>query len=91
MATFEELDKLSSKELHDRAVHRARHHLDLKFYWRLLSALPAGQVAAGNIEHEQTDVESAESLVFDAFAADDGQLADGMRPFYIDYLMEHGD
>jgi hypothetical protein len=91
MATFEELDKLSSKELHDRAVHRARHHLDVRFYWRLLSALPAGEVAADNIEHEQTNVESAESLVFDAFAADDGKLADGLRPFYIDYLLQHDD
>ena len=39
------------------------------------------------MEHEQYDVESAESLVFDAFAADDGKLADGLRPFYIDYLL----
>jgi hypothetical protein len=91
MATFEELDKLSSKELHDRAVHRARRHLDEKFYRRLLSTLPAGEVAAGQEEHEQYDVDSAESLVFDAFAADDGKLADGLRPLYIEYLLEHGD
>jgi hypothetical protein len=89
VTTFEELDKLSSKELHDRAVHRARHHLDVRFYWDLLSAIPTGEVAAGNVEHEQTDVESAESLVFDAFETDDGALADGLRPIYIDYLLKH--
>ena len=40
--TFEELDQLSSKELHDRAVHRARRHLDVRFYWEILSAIPTG-------------------------------------------------
>ncbi len=90
MTTFEELDQLSSKELHDRAVHRARRHLDVKFYWSLLSAIPAGRVAEGDEEHEKTDIDSAESLLFDAFETDEGELADGLRPIYIDYLLEHG-
>ncbi len=29
--------------------------------------------------------------MFDAFAADDGKLADGLRPLYIEYLLEHGE
>jgi hypothetical protein len=89
VTTFEELDKLTSKELHDRAVHRARRHLDVKFYWSLLSALPAAEVVADNEGHEQADVESAESLVLDALGSDDGALADGLRPIYIDYLIQH--
>ena len=41
MATREELEKLSSKELHDRAVRLAEHRLDLAFLWRLVKAIPA--------------------------------------------------
>ena len=39
------LEALSSHELHDRAVHRAVHHLDVGFLWELLRAIPAGEAA----------------------------------------------
>ena len=43
MATRDELDRLSSRELHDRAVRRALHHLDVEFLWELLRAIPAAE------------------------------------------------
>jgi hypothetical protein len=36
----EDLESLSTQELHDRAVHRAEKHLDVKFLWSLLQAIP---------------------------------------------------
>ena len=32
----DDLEQLSTHELHDRAVHRAEKHLDMKFLWSLL-------------------------------------------------------
>jgi hypothetical protein len=89
VSTFEELDALSSKELHDRALKRARHHLDVGFYWNLLRSIPGAESSAGDVDHGRADLESASSLVFDAFKSDDGALADALRPIYIDYLLEH--
>ena len=36
----DELEALSTEELHDRAVKRAERHLDVKFFWSLLQAIP---------------------------------------------------
>jgi hypothetical protein len=91
MSTFEELDALSSKELHDRAVRRARHHLDVKFFWELLERIPAAEAGSGDIAEAEADIQRASARVVDAFKADDGALADALRPFYIDYLVKHDD
>jgi hypothetical protein len=41
MTTFEELDAMSSQELHDRAMEHAEKQLDVRFFWdgKLLDAL----------------------------------------------------
>jgi hypothetical protein len=41
VSTTDDLDQLSSRELHDRAVKHARRHLDVKFFWNLIERLPA--------------------------------------------------
>ena len=51
MPTFDELDRLPSKELHDRAARLAEHRLDVTFFWDLLKDIPAAEAAAGD-EHE---------------------------------------
>ncbi len=47
---------LTSKELHDRAVKRARHHLDVKFFCDLVKLVPAAQAAAGDLDEAENDV-----------------------------------
>ncbi len=84
MANIEELDALSSKELHDRAVKVAEHRLDVKFFFALLEAIPAA-----NASESEADVMSMRALVNDFLHADEGELADTLRPLYIDYLLEH--
>lgn len=91
MTTFEELDALGSAELHDRAVKRAETHVDIRFFFDLLEALPAAEAAAGNLDQSTADIFKVGSLVRDIFRADEGPLADSLRPFYIDYLVEHED
>ncbi|MFY9265799.1 MAG: hypothetical protein WAO61_10300 [Solirubrobacterales bacterium] len=90
MTTFKELDALDSRELHDRAVSHAEKHLDVKFLLNLIEALPAAEAAAGNLDQSSADIFHVGSLVRDIFKADEGELAETLRPFYIDYLLKHG-
>jgi hypothetical protein len=48
------LDALPTKELHDRAVHHAERHLDVKFFWSLLELIPAAQAARSDVTQEET-------------------------------------
>lgn len=89
MPTFEELDQLSSKELHDRAVKLAEKRLDVGFLWRLLKTLPAAEAASGEVGGAEVDITRVSGLVRDATESGEGDLADALRPLFIDYLIEH--
>jgi hypothetical protein len=84
------LDRLTSKELHDLAVHRARRHLDVKFYWRLMEYLPLAEAAAGADDEAEVDLEFSLAHIDDVTDSGEGEVADELRPFYLEYLREHG-
>jgi hypothetical protein len=86
MASREELDKLSSKELHDMAVHHARRHLDVRFFWRLIEALPVAEAAAGDADSANADIQSTMAHFDDITDSGEGETAELLRPLYIDYL-----
>ena len=85
------LDELSTQELHDRAVRRAEHHLDVKFFWSLLEAIPAAEVASGDIAEADYDIQSSKGVILDALRSGDGALGEALRPLFIDYLRKHPD
>jgi hypothetical protein len=84
------LDQLSSAELHDLAVRRARRHLDVAFFWRLMQALPAAEAGAGKMGDAEADVQRMSAHLNDITEAGQGEVADLLRPFYLDYLKKHG-
>lgn len=84
-----ELEALSSKELHHRAIRRAVEHADVRFLWKLIREVPAAQAAAGNVDAAETDLMSLSSLVNDVIESDEGNLAEALRPVYLDYLTKH--
>ena len=85
-----DLDALSSRELHDLAVRRARHHLDVAFLWELLRALPAGEAVAGHPDHAGADALHLSALIGDSLDADENaDVVDALRPLYLDYLNKH--
>ena len=86
VATREELEELSSKELHDRAFSQAMRHVDVGFFWRLLRALPAAEAAIGEEEEAEQDVMTLRGRLNDLTHSGEGELADALRPLYIDYL-----
>ncbi len=88
MANIEELEQLSTQELHERAFSLARQHLDAGFFWKLLEAVPAAEAAAGHLDEAEVDVLSLARRVQDMVRPDTIEEADAFRPIYIDYLLE---
>jgi hypothetical protein len=84
------LEELSSAELHDLAVRRARRHLDVAFFWHLMQVLPAAEAGAGELEDAEADVQRMSAHLDDVTDAGRGEVAENLRPFYIEYLREHG-
>src|SRR3954447_23370682 len=84
------LDRLSSKDHHDLAVRRPKRPLDLPFFWHLMQVLPAAEAVAGRTEDEQADMQFALAHIDDVTDAGEGEVADQLRPVYVDSLRRHG-
>jgi hypothetical protein len=89
MPTRAELDRLSTKQLHDQALELARERSDAGFLWDLLKALPVAEAAIGDEERSKIDILRPLALINDFFDADEGDLGEALRPLYLDYLEEH--
>ena len=88
--TRDELEALSSRELHRLAVRRAIHHVDVEFFWELLRAIPAAEASEGHDIEAGRDITHLSVLLDDAIASGEGDVAEALRPLYLDYLEEHG-
>ncbi len=87
----DDLDQLSTHELHERAIRRAEKHLDLKFFWSLLKLIPAAKAVSGDEGEADYDIQFSKGLIYDAVHAGDGELGEALRPVFIDYLRRHPD
>jgi len=83
------LEQFSSKELHDLAVRHAVRHLDVPFFIRLMQALPVAEAAAGQIDEATADAMTLRARIDDLTDSGEGEVAELLRPFYLDYLREH--
>jgi hypothetical protein len=83
------LEELSTEELHDRAVKRAERHLDVKFFWSLLQAIPAAEMARGDEGEADYDIQFSKGLIKDALHSGEGELGELLRPLFIDDLRKH--
>jgi len=90
VTTRDELDALSSRELHDLAVRRALRHVDVEFLWDLVRAIPAAEASEGNSIEAGRDITKVTSLIADAIDSGKGEVAEALRPLYIEYLVKHG-
>ena len=90
MPTEDALEQLSTKDLHDLAVRHATRSLDVRFFWNLLKILPAAQAGAGELDEAEADVSSLSAHVDDITDSGQGETAELLRPFYLDYLTRHG-
>jgi len=83
------LDALPTKQLHDLAVHRATTHADIRFFWRLVRTLPAVEAASGELEEADADIQTTVAHIDDLTSSGEGEVAELLRPFYLDYLRQH--
>jgi hypothetical protein len=90
MSPDDRLDELTSKELHDLAVHHALRHLDIAFLLRLMRALPVAEAATGDIDEATADAMTLRAHLDDLTDSGEGEVADLLRPIYLDYLRDHG-
>jgi hypothetical protein len=89
-AADDPLERLSSQALHDLAVDYAKHHRDVRFFWELMKVLPAAEAAAGELEEAQADIMRLSAHIDDVTDSGHGEVADMLRPFYLEYLRKHG-
>ncbi len=89
MTGKEELEALTTAELHDRAIEVAKHRLDVAFLWRLLEALPVAEETIGEETRSKIDIVRPLALINDLFDAGEGELGEALRPLYVEYLSEH--
>jgi hypothetical protein len=90
MTLRDELDRLPTKELHDRAVAVAKHRMDVGFLWDLVKALPVAEELAGDDDRSKIDIVRPLALINDLYDADEGGVGEALRPLYLDYLERHG-
>jgi hypothetical protein len=90
-AMAEDLDRLSTRDLHDRAVRHAERHVDVKFFWSLLRVIPAAEQLSGDGGEADYDIQSSKGLILDALHSGEGALGEALRPLFIDYLRKHPD
>ena len=90
MSDDDQLDARSSKELHDLAVRYALRHLDIPFFVRLMQALPVAEAAAGEVDEAEADAMTLRAHIDDVTDAGEGEVAELLRPLYLEYLREHG-
>ncbi|MGZ5293505.1 MAG: hypothetical protein ACXWZU_07360 [Actinomycetota bacterium] len=91
MTSRDDLETLSTKELHERAIETARKRFDVGFLWQLVKALPVAEELVGDDERSKVDIVRPLALINDFMDAGEGELGEALRPMYVDYLVEHTD
>jgi hypothetical protein len=83
------LDRLSSPELHDLAVERAKRRADARFFHDLMSMLPVAEAGAGELAESQDEIMDPGGHFDDVTDSGGGEVAELLRPFFLEYLRQH--
>jgi hypothetical protein len=88
MITSDDLETLTSRQLHERAIDLAKVGGDLDWLWHVLGSIPSGEGQLGELDDSGLDVASVISAINTRIRVD---LAaqEILRPQYVAYLLEH--
>jgi hypothetical protein len=84
----EDLETMTSRDLHDRAIGMAKAEGDLDWLWHLLRSIPTAEGEVGDLEDSGMDMLSTVSAI-NGYARADRDLTGTLRSQYVDYLLEH--
>jgi hypothetical protein len=62
----------------------------VEFLWELLRAIPAAEASEGHANEAGRDITHLSVLLDDAVGSGEGDVAEALRPLYLDYLVKHG-
>ncbi len=88
MITNDDLETLSSRQLHDRALDLAKAQDDVDWLWHLLGSIPATEGRLGDLDESGLDIAGLVSAINGYMRADRSAEA-ALRPQYIEYILEH--
>ena len=88
MITREDLETMTSRDLHDRAIGMAKAEGDLDWLWHILRSIPAAEGEVGDLEDSGMDMVSTISAI-NGYTRADRDLPGTLRSQYVDYLLEH--
>lgn len=83
-------DAVPAEELYDLASRYARRHLDLGFFWGVIERLPAAEASVGQLDEAEADITRIVAHIDDLLDAGKGDVAEALRPYYLNYVREHG-
>jgi len=86
--TREDLETMTSLDLHDRAIGAAKVEGDLDWLWHLLRSIPAAEGEVGDLEESGMDKASTVAAI-NGYIRADRDLPETLRSQYVDYLLEH--
>jgi hypothetical protein len=87
MITSEDLETLSSRQLHERAVDLAKAEGDIDWLWHLLRSLPAAEEQLGELDDSGLEIASLVSAI-NGYIRADRSAEEALRPQYVEYLLE---
>jgi hypothetical protein len=85
--TRDDLETMTSHDLHDRAIGMAKAEGDLDWLWQLLRSIPAAEGEVGDLDDSGMDTVSTISAI-NGYIRADRDLPEILRSQYIDYLLE---
>ena len=88
MITREDLETLSSRQLHEQAIALAKTGQDIDWLWHLLGSIPATEGQLGELDESGLDVPSLISAI-NGYVRADRSADDALRPQFVAYLLEH--
>ena len=89
MITRDDLEVMTSSDLHDRAIDTAKVERDLDWLRHLLRSIPAAEQEIGDLEDSGMDMAGTVSAV-NGYIRADRDLPDALRSQYVDYLLGLG-
>jgi hypothetical protein len=88
MITSRDLETLSSRQLHERALDLAKAEGDIDWLWHLLGSIPAAGGQLGDLDESGLDIAGLISAI-NGYIRADRSAEEALRPQYVDYILEH--